>query len=195
MADRGGVAGERLKSFIERIERLEEEKRALSADIKEVYSEAKGAGFDIKTIREIIKIRRMDEDDLDEREALLDTYKRALELASRPIKLPDELTQPDRRDLVGHRHQSPPDIRQLEQQSEELRIVLRLDAHRHHDGVYPRLFEPGVVDHGRFERLRRITQMRDQSCLTADHAFPPTKSIGSHSVNNVRSGARRPQCL
>ena len=61
MADRGGVAGERLKSFIERIERLEEEKRALAADIKEVYSEAKGAGFDIKTIREIIKIRRMDE--------------------------------------------------------------------------------------------------------------------------------------
>jgi len=78
MADRGGVAGERLKSFIERIERLEEEKRALAADIKEVYSEAKSAGFDIKTIREIIKIRRMDEADLDEREALLDTYKRAL---------------------------------------------------------------------------------------------------------------------
>lgn len=78
MADRGGVAGERLKSFVERIERLEEEKRALAADIKEVYSEAKGAGFDIKTMREIIKIRRMDDDDLDEREALLDTYKRAL---------------------------------------------------------------------------------------------------------------------
>jgi len=72
------VAGERLKSFIECIERLEEEKRALSADIKEVYSEAKGAGFDVKTIRELIKIRRMDEDDLDEREALLDTYMRAL---------------------------------------------------------------------------------------------------------------------
>ena len=78
MADRGGVAAERLKSFIERIERLEEEKRALAADIKEVYSEAKGAGFDVKTIRELIKIRRMDEEDLDEREALLDTYKRAL---------------------------------------------------------------------------------------------------------------------
>ena len=78
MVDRGGVAGERLKSFIERIERLEEEKRALAADIKEVYSEAKGAGFDVKTIREIVKIRRMDEDDLDEQEALLDTYKRAL---------------------------------------------------------------------------------------------------------------------
>ena len=78
MADRGGVAGERLKSFIERVERLEEEKRALSADIKEVYSEAKGAGFDVKTMREIVKIRRMDEEDLDEREALLDTYMRAL---------------------------------------------------------------------------------------------------------------------
>ena len=78
MADRGGVAGERLKSFVERIERLEEEKRALAADIKEVYSEAKGAGFDVKIMREIIKIRRMDEDDVDEREALLDTYKRAL---------------------------------------------------------------------------------------------------------------------
>ena len=78
MADRGGVAGERLKSFIERIERLEEEKRALAADIKEVYSEAKGVGFDVKTMRELIKIRRIDEDDLDEREALLDTYKRAL---------------------------------------------------------------------------------------------------------------------
>ena len=78
MADRGGVAGERLKSFIERVERLEEEKRALAADIKEVYSEAKSAGFDVKTIREIVKIRRMDEEDLDEREALLDTYMRAL---------------------------------------------------------------------------------------------------------------------
>ena len=74
----GEVAAERLKSFVERIERLEEEKRALAADIKEVYSEAKSAGFDVKTMREIIKIRRMDEDDLDEREALLDTYMRAL---------------------------------------------------------------------------------------------------------------------
>lgn len=86
MADRGGVAGERLKSFIERIERLEEEKRALAADIKEVYSEAKGAGFDVKTIREIIKIRRIDEDDLDEREALLDTYKRALGMVPQRTK-------------------------------------------------------------------------------------------------------------
>ena len=78
MPDVGGIAGAQLKSFIERIERLEEEKRALAEDIKEVYSEAKGAGFDAKIMRQIIKIRRMDEDDLDEQEALLDTYKRAL---------------------------------------------------------------------------------------------------------------------
>ena len=78
MPDVGGIAGERLKSFIERVERLEEEKRALAEDIKEVFSEAKGVGFDVRTMRQILKLRRMDQDDLDEQEALLDTYKRAL---------------------------------------------------------------------------------------------------------------------
>ena len=78
MADVAGVAGDRLKSFIERIERLEEEKRALAEDIKEVYAEAKGTGFDTKIMRQIIKIRKMDKDDLDEQETLLDVYKRAL---------------------------------------------------------------------------------------------------------------------
>ncbi|HEX7969330.1 MAG TPA: DUF2312 domain-containing protein [Stellaceae bacterium] len=78
MPDVGGIAGERLKSFIERIERLEEEKRALSEDIKEVYAEAKGVGFDTKIMRQIVKIRKMDQDDLDEQETLLDVYKRAL---------------------------------------------------------------------------------------------------------------------
>jgi uncharacterized protein (UPF0335 family) len=78
MPDVGGVAGEQLRSFIERIERLEEEKRALSADIKEVYAEAKGGGFDIAIMRQIIRIRRMDQDDVDEQETLLDIYKRAL---------------------------------------------------------------------------------------------------------------------
>ncbi|HZS81895.1 MAG TPA: DUF2312 domain-containing protein [Stellaceae bacterium] len=78
MADVGGIAGERLKSFIERIERLEEEKRALAEDIKEVYAEAKGTGFDTKIMRQIIRIRKMDKDDLDEQETLLDLYKRAL---------------------------------------------------------------------------------------------------------------------
>jgi uncharacterized protein (UPF0335 family) len=78
MPDVGGIAGERLRSFIERIERLEEERRALAGDIKEVYAEAKGAGFDAKTMRQIIRLRRMDKDDLDEQESLLDIYKRAL---------------------------------------------------------------------------------------------------------------------
>ena len=78
MPDVGGIAGERLRSFIERIERLEEEKRTLAADIKEVYAEAKGSGFDAKTMRQIIRLRRMDKDDLDEQETLLDIYKRAL---------------------------------------------------------------------------------------------------------------------
>src|SRR5438876_7783385 len=80
MPDIGGIAGERLRSFIERIERLEEEKRTLAADIKEVYSEAKGNGFDAKIMRQLIRLRRMDKDDLDEQESLLDVYKRALSM-------------------------------------------------------------------------------------------------------------------
>jgi uncharacterized protein (UPF0335 family) len=78
MADVGGIAGDRLKSFVERIERLEEERRALSNDIKEVYAEAKGTGFDVKIMRQVIRLRRMDKDDLDEQDALIDVYKRAL---------------------------------------------------------------------------------------------------------------------
>jgi uncharacterized protein (UPF0335 family) len=78
MPDVGGIAGERLRSFIERIERLEEERRALSGDIKEVYAEAKGNGFDTKIMRQLIRIRRMDKDDYDEQETLLDVYKRAI---------------------------------------------------------------------------------------------------------------------
>ena len=78
MAEVGGIAGERLKSFIERIERLEEEKRALGADIKDVYAEAKGSGFEPRIMRQIVKIRKMDKDAVDEEEALLDLYKRAL---------------------------------------------------------------------------------------------------------------------
>jgi uncharacterized protein (UPF0335 family) len=81
MPDVGGVAGDRLKSFIERIERLEEEKRALSGDIKEVYAEAKGTGFEPKIMRQIIKLRKMDKEEVDEEESLLDLYKRALGMA------------------------------------------------------------------------------------------------------------------
>ena len=78
MANVVGVAGDRLRSFIERIERLEEEKRALGEDIKEVFSEAKSAGFDAKAMRQVIRIRKMDADDRDAQEALLDTYMGAL---------------------------------------------------------------------------------------------------------------------
>ena len=78
MADFGGIAGEQLKSLIERIERLEEEKRALGEDIKEVYAEAKGTGFDTKIMRHLIKIRKMDKDEHDEQETLLDLYMRAV---------------------------------------------------------------------------------------------------------------------
>jgi len=78
MAKAGGVAGDHLKSFIERIERLEEEKKALGDDIRDVYSEAKANGFEVKIMRQIVKIRKMDKDELDEQEALLDTYLLAL---------------------------------------------------------------------------------------------------------------------
>ena len=76
--DVGGVAGERLRSFIERIERLEEEKAALMEDIKEVYAEAKGTGFDAKTMRKIVSLRKMDHEKRRESEELLDLYKSAI---------------------------------------------------------------------------------------------------------------------
>ncbi len=76
--DVGGVAGQRLVSFIERVERLEEEKAALMEDIKEIYAEAKGVGFDVKTIRKIIGLRKMDSEKRRESEELLELYKAAI---------------------------------------------------------------------------------------------------------------------
>ena len=78
--DAGGIAADRLKSFIERIERLEEEKAALAADIRDVYSEAKAAGFDTEVMRQVVRLRKMDNDDRQEQEALLDVYKHAIGL-------------------------------------------------------------------------------------------------------------------
>ena len=80
MSDVGGVAADRLKSFIDRIERLEEEKKALADDIREVYSEAKGSGFDIKVIRLLIRLRKMDTTDRREQEEITTLYMRALEM-------------------------------------------------------------------------------------------------------------------
>lgn len=77
-AEVGGVAGARLKSLIERIERLEEEKAAIAADVKDVFAEAKGTGFDVKTMRKLIRMRKMDANKLAEEDALLETYRAAI---------------------------------------------------------------------------------------------------------------------
>lgn len=73
-----GITGGQLKAIIERVERVEEERRELGADIREIYAEAKGNGFDPKIIRQIIRLRRMAEADRAEQEALLDTYMSAI---------------------------------------------------------------------------------------------------------------------
>ena len=79
-----GVGRDQLRAFIERIERLEDEKKAISEDIKEVYAEAKGSGFDAKTIRQVVRIRKMDTSERMEQEALLDTYLHALGMIPDP---------------------------------------------------------------------------------------------------------------
>lgn len=71
-------AKDHLKAFVERIERLDEEKKALADDIKDVYAEAKSTGFDVKALRTIIRLRKMDTDERKESEAVLETYMHAL---------------------------------------------------------------------------------------------------------------------
>jgi uncharacterized protein (UPF0335 family) len=80
MADIGGIAADRLRSFVERIEQLETEKSALTADIREVYSEAKGTGFDVKALRQVVRLRKLDHAERQEQEEMLDLYKRVLDL-------------------------------------------------------------------------------------------------------------------
>lgn len=80
VTETGGIAADRLRSLIERIERLEEEKKALSSDIRDIFAEAKSAGFDVKIMRTVIKLRKMNAADRDEQEFLLDTYKKALDI-------------------------------------------------------------------------------------------------------------------
>jgi uncharacterized protein (UPF0335 family) len=74
----GGIAADRLRSIVDRIERLEEERKALGSDIKDIYAEAKSAGFDVKVIRTIIRIRKQEPAEVEEQETLLDVYRRAL---------------------------------------------------------------------------------------------------------------------
>ena len=79
MAKSGFAAGQ-LKSLVERIERLEEEKAALGADVREVYAEAKGQGFDTKIMRQVIRMRKLDKADFQEQEAMLDLYLTAMDM-------------------------------------------------------------------------------------------------------------------
>ncbi|MBV8564862.1 MAG: DUF2312 domain-containing protein [Methylobacteriaceae bacterium] len=79
-----GISGDRLRSFVERIERIEEEIKGLNEDKKDIYAEAKGDGFDVKILREVVRLRRQDDKERDERDALLDVYLHAIETA-RPL--------------------------------------------------------------------------------------------------------------
>lgn len=81
MSDVEAVAQDQLKSFVERIERLEEEKKTITDDIKDVYAEAKGNGFDIKVLRKVIQLRRQDQNERAEQDAVLELYMQALGMA------------------------------------------------------------------------------------------------------------------
>ncbi len=84
MTNVGGIAKEQLQSVVERIERLEDEKANLAADIREVYAEAKANGFDAKTLRQVVRLRKLDADDRQEQEYMLDLYLAALNMAKPP---------------------------------------------------------------------------------------------------------------
>jgi uncharacterized protein (UPF0335 family) len=79
MGEMAGIPGERIRSFIERVEHIDEEIKALNEAKKEVLAEAKGEGFDVKVLKEILRLRKQDKDERDERESLLDLYLRAME--------------------------------------------------------------------------------------------------------------------
>jgi uncharacterized protein (UPF0335 family) len=82
MTDTVGIPGDRIRSFIERIEHIDEEIKALNEGKKEIFSEAKGEGFDVKVLKEILRLRKQDKDERDEHESLLDLYLRAMEGAA-----------------------------------------------------------------------------------------------------------------
>lgn len=81
MTDTVGIAGDRIRSFIERIEHIEEELKALNEGKKDAFTEAKGEGFDVKVLKEILKLRKQDQDERDEHESLLDLYMKAMDTA------------------------------------------------------------------------------------------------------------------
>ena len=84
MAEAGGIAGELLRSLIERIERLEEERATIAADTREIYAEGKAAGFDVRIMRRVIRLRKMEKAERDEQGTLLDLYLRAIGMDDGP---------------------------------------------------------------------------------------------------------------
>jgi uncharacterized protein (UPF0335 family) len=85
MSGPGGVAGDQLRAFVERIEHIEEEIKGLTEDKKEIFAEAKGEGFDVKILKEVIRIRKQDQEERQEHESLLEVYLHALS-TSEPMK-------------------------------------------------------------------------------------------------------------
>lgn len=90
MSDIQGVASDQLRAFVERIERLEEEKKTIADDIKEIYAEAKGNGFDVKVLRKVVSLRKQDMNERLEHEAILDLYLHALGMAPADTTTSDE---------------------------------------------------------------------------------------------------------
>ena len=84
MTDTIGISGDRIRSFIERIEHIDEEIKGLNEGKKEAFAEAKGEGFDVKVLREILRLRKLDREDREEHESLVDLYLRVMESASTP---------------------------------------------------------------------------------------------------------------
>ena len=78
MAETGSVEGEQLRTLIEQIERLEADKEALTSDIRDIYTQAKAAGFSVKVVRQLVRLRKMDKEERDEQEALLEAYRQAI---------------------------------------------------------------------------------------------------------------------
>lgn len=98
---KSGFAATQLRSFIDRVERLEEERSALTADVREVYSEAKGTGFDTKIMRQVVRMRKLDKADFQEQDAILDLYLTALGMRGPSSAAEDRDPPPLVREMVG----------------------------------------------------------------------------------------------
>lgn len=120
----GGQSAEHLKQFIERIERLEEEKKTTAEYIKEVFAEAKGTGFDVKTMREIIKLRKKDYSDLEEAEYLLDTYKRAMGMLPQ-LDLFEEQKTSNMETILSDMSRATKDMVQLKKAGDNIRRIAK----------------------------------------------------------------------